>query len=132
MGNRQLLDFPPTFCFCCWVGGLLSYALVAVQGLRRKPERLWIEGDLPEQVWETGNSSIPPLCFLLPGGRQLIFGFQCSLVGEHLIKTKPIAYLGGRGVSDYLFAPGLLSHTNLFYVLSEWWLHDLFVGLFRL
>ena len=35
-------------------------------------------------------------------------------------------------MSDYLFAPGLLSHTNLFYVLSEWWLHDLFVGLFRL
>ena len=53
-------------------------------------------------------------------------------MGEHLIKTKSIAYLGGRGVSDYLFAPGLLSHTNSFYVLSEWWLHDLFVGLFRL
>ena len=26
VGNGQLVDFPPAFCFCYWLGGLLSYA----------------------------------------------------------------------------------------------------------
>ena len=44
-GKQAALRFPSDFLFLL-LGGwpTFIYALVAVQGLRRKPERLWIEG----------------------------------------------------------------------------------------